>query len=296
MISKFSAKKPYTVFVGVVMIIVLGVVSLMKMSADLLPNISLPYVMIMTTYAGASPETVETVITKPIESTMATVSNIEGIMSMSGDSYSMVAMEFAQTTNMDSISLEISEKLDQIESYWDDDAIGTPIVMKMNPDMLPIMIAAVGKEDMSAAEISEFVQNDITPRLESIEGVASVTETGLISESVHVIIRQEKIDKINEQVFGYIDGEMLDAQKDIDEGREDLDESVQDIYDNIADLDESQADLDESQQELYDSWEELEEQRDEAEKGLKKLKKGEKELKKAQEAIIAELSSKLQMR
>lgn len=296
MLSKFSAKKPYTVFVGVVMIIVLGVVSLMKMSADLLPSISLPYVMIMTTYGGASPETVETVITKPIESSMATVSNIEGIISMSGDSYSMVAMEFAQTTNMDSVSLEISEKLDQIEAYWDDDAIGTPIVMKMNPDMLPIMIAAVGKEDMSAAEISEYVQNDITPRLESIEGVASVSETGLIQESVHVVIRQEKIDVINEQVFGYIDGEMLDAQKDIDEGRADLDESVQDIYDNLADLDESDLELEDSQRELYDSWAELSEQRDDAEEALEKLEEGEDEFKKIQSQVIAEISSSLQMK
>ena len=143
MFAKMSVKKPYTVLVAVVLVIVLGVVSLMKMTTDLLPNISLPYVVVMTTYVGASPETVETVVTRPVESSMATVSNIEGITSVSAENYSMVIMEFSQSTNMDSVSLEIREMLDQISGYWDD-SIGSPIIMKLNPDMLPIMIAAVG--------------------------------------------------------------------------------------------------------------------------------------------------------
>ena len=83
MISKFSVKRPYTVLVGVVLAIVLGVVSFTKMTTDLLPNISLPYVVVMTTYAGASPETVETEVTQVVEASMATVSNIESINSIS---------------------------------------------------------------------------------------------------------------------------------------------------------------------------------------------------------------------
>ena len=83
MFAKFSVKKPYTVLVAVVMVIILGVVSLTKMTADLLPNINLPYVIIMTPYVGASPETVEMAVTKPVEASMATVSNIESISSVS---------------------------------------------------------------------------------------------------------------------------------------------------------------------------------------------------------------------
>ena len=125
--SKFSVKKPYTVLVAVIMVIVLGIVSFWKMSADLLPNINLPYVIVMTTYVGASPETVEMVVTKPIESAMATVSNIENISSVSSENYSLVTMEFAQSADMDSVSLEIRESLDQIKSYWDD-SVGNPII------------------------------------------------------------------------------------------------------------------------------------------------------------------------
>ena len=162
MLGKFSVKKPYTVLVAVVLIIVLGVVSFTKMTADLLPNISLPYVIVMTSYPGASPETVEMVVTKPVESSMATVSNIENISSVSNENYSMVILEFAQSTDMNTVSLEIRENLDQIKSYWSD-SIGNPIIMKLNPDMLPVMIAAVGGEGMTSAQITELTQNTIIP-------------------------------------------------------------------------------------------------------------------------------------
>ena len=116
MISKFSVKKPYTVLVGVVLVITLGIVSFTRMTADLLPSISLPYVLVMTTYVGASPETVEAAVTQPVEAAMATVSNIESISSVSNENYSMVILEFAQTADMNAVSLEIRESLDHYEN------------------------------------------------------------------------------------------------------------------------------------------------------------------------------------
>lgn len=270
MLGKFSVKKPYTVLVAVVLVIVLGIVSFMKMTTDLLPNISLPYVIVMTTYPGASPETVEMVVTKPVEASMATVSNIEGISSVSSENYSIVILEFAQSADMNAASLEIRENLDQIKSYWDD-SIGSPIIMKLNPDMLPVMIAAVGYTGMSSAEISEMTQNDIIPELESIEGVASASATGLLEESVHVIIRQEKIDAINEQVFGSIDEEMKDAEEELAEGK-------QEIYDGQADLEEAKGEIEESKQDLIDSQKELDDNRKELEDGKDELAEGRLEL------------------
>ena len=218
MLGKFSVKKPYTVLVAVILAIVLGVVSFTRMSTDLLPSISLPYVIVMTTYPGASPETVEMAVTKPVEASMATVSNIEGINSISSENYSMVILEFAQSADMNAVSLEIRENLDQIKSYWNDD-IGSPIIMKLNPDMLPIMIAAVGNTNMTDAQVSEMTEKIVIPELESIEGVASASATGLFEESVNVIIRQEKIDVINEQVFSSIDEEMKDAEQELADGK-----------------------------------------------------------------------------
>ena len=287
MFGKFSVRKPYTVLVAVMLVIVLGIVSFTKMTSDLLPNISFPYVLVMTTYPGASPETVEMVVTKPVESSMATVSNIEEISSVSNENYSMVILQFAQSADMNAVSLEIRENLDQIRSYWDD-SVGNPIIMKINPDMLPVMIAAVGGKDMSAAEITDMTNDTIVPELESIEGVASVSGMGLLEESVNVIIRQEKIDAVNKQVFGSID-------KEIDENLAELQENKQDIYDGQAELENAKRDLADSEAELAQKQQELNDSKAELENSKKELADGRNELadKKSQlESGKTELNSK----
>ncbi|MBQ2100070.1 MAG: efflux RND transporter permease subunit, partial [Lachnospiraceae bacterium] len=260
--SGFSVKKPYTVLVGVVLAIVLGVVAFTKTTTDLLPNISLPYVIVVTTYPGASPESVETVITQPVEAAMATVSNIESIQSVSSDSYSMVVLEFAQSTNMDSISLEIREKLDQVKAYWDD-SVGNPMIMKLNPNMLPVMIAAVGVDGMDTAQVSAYVRDELMPELESIEGVASASATGLLEKSVHVMIRQEKVDQVNEKIRTAIDKKMEDAAKEIEEGRQkiedgqkELDDGKQGIIDGKKGLLDGEKQLQDGKQQLKDKQEE----------------------------------------
>ncbi len=274
MISKFSVKKPYTVLVGVVLAIVLGIVSFTKMTADLLPSISLPYVIVMTTYVGASPENVEMAVTKPIEASMATVSNIESVSSVSSENYSMVILEFSQTTNMDSVSLEIRENLDQISSYWDE-SVGNPIIMKLNPDMLPVMVAAVGKEGMDQGRVSTYVQDVIMPELESIEGVASVSATGLLEESVNVVIRQEKVDALNEKIYAAIDEKMKEAEEELINGKKELLDGKQELLDGKKEL------LD-GQQELAD--------------GKEQLNAGKAELENAQNSAIAQLAqSKTQL-
>lgn len=275
MISKFSVKKPYTVLVGVVLAIILGVVSFTRMTADLLPNISLPYVLVMTTYPGASPETVEMTVTQPVEASMATVSNIESISSISNENYSMVILEFSQTADMNAVSLEIRESLDQVKSYWDD-SIGNPIIMKMNPDMLPVMIAAVSMEGMDNAAISAYVQETVVPELESIEGVASVSATGLLEESVNVIIRQEKIDEINKKVYAAIDDKMADAAEELENGRKELEDG--------------KAELAENRQKLQDAQSELDGNRSELEKGKKELEDGKTELENQQNTISSQLA------
>ncbi len=270
MLSKFSVKKSYTVLVAVVLVLVLGVVSFTRMTTDLLPNISLPYAIVMTAYPGASPETVEMVVTKPVEASMATVSNIESISSVSSENYSMVILEFSQSADMNAVSLEMRENLDQIKGYWDD-SVSNPIIIKLNPDMLPVMIAAVGGNNMDAAQVTKMTEDIIIPELESIDGVASASATGLLEESVNVIIRQDKVDKVNQQVFGSIDEE-------IDEVLEELDENRQEIYDGQAELADARADLEESKQELADKWQELDDSKKEIEDSRKELEDSKREL------------------
>lgn len=219
--SKFSVRKPFTVLVGIIMILVLGVVSVTRMTTDLLPEMNLPYAIVITTYAGASPEEVETAVTRPIESSMATVSNIENVSSTSSENYSLVVLEFAQSTDMDSVSLEMREKLDQLGSVFPD-AVGSPLIMKINPDMMPVVIAAVSREGADRKELSSYVNDELSAQIESIEGVASVSVTGATEDSVQVIVDKEKVDAVNAKIFGALDKQFADAYKELDDAKKEL--------------------------------------------------------------------------
>lgn len=235
MLSKFSVKKPYTVVVGVVLILILGFVSFSNMTTDLLPNINLPYAMIMTTYQGASPETVEEVVTRPIEQAMATVSNIENVQSVSSENMSMVILEFSQTTNMDSVSIEMRESIDQISGYWDD-SVGNPIIVKMNPEMMPVMVAAVQKDGVEGADIADYVDDELISDLESIEGVASVSTSGGIEESVQVVLQQSKIDAMNVKIQNALNGQFEEAQEELDSARQEIEDGKQELEDGKQEL------------------------------------------------------------
>lgn len=266
-----SVKKPYTVLVGVILAIVLGVVSFTKTTTDLLPNISLPYVIVVTTYPGASPETVETTVTQPVEAQMATVSNIESIQSVSSENYSMVILEFAQSTNMDSISLEIREKLDQVKGYWND-SVGNPIIMKLNPNMLPVMIAAVGVDGMDDVQISSYVKDQVMPDLESIEGVASASATGLLEKSVHVVVRKDKVEQVNEKVRKAIDEKMADAAKEIEEGKQKLEDGQKELLDGQKGILDGKKGILDGQKQLEDGKKQLAEKQEETLKQLASTK------------------------
>ena len=215
MLSKFSVRRPYTVFVAVVIVIVLGILSFQNMSMDFLPNMEFPYALVMTTYAGASPEEVERAVTEPVEQAMARINNIKTVQSMSVNNMSIVFMEFNDGTDMSSTTVDMRESLDQITMQWDD-AIGSPTIMKMNPDMMPIMVAAFDYEGLESTEVTKKVEKDIIPEVESVEGVASVNESGGIEKKIEVIIQQDKIDKMNEKVQDAIDGKLSDAEKKLE--------------------------------------------------------------------------------
>ena len=212
MLSKFSVKRPHTVIVAVIIVLILGIVAYMGMQVDLLPSIDLPYSVIITSYVGASPEEVETVVTKPLEQSMATVANMKNIMSVSSENSSMIIMEFNQGTDMNAAANEMREKIDLVKPFWDDENIGSPMIVQVNPDMMPIMVASVDVEGMSAEECSAFVDESVLPRLESIEGVASVTAMGMAENRINVTIDEERIDEINEVIAASINGNIGKAK------------------------------------------------------------------------------------
>ncbi len=225
MISKFSVKKAYTVIVGIVLVLILGIVAYTKMTVDLLPAMELPYAIVITTYPGASPEAVETGVTKPIEQAVAAIDNVENIQSVSSENVSMVIIEFSSDANMDAATIDMRESLDQISGYFDD-SVGNPIIMKMNPNMLPVMVAAVDMEDSDIIELSEYVENTLAPSLEGVDGVASVTTMGVVEESVQVIIREDKVKEVNEKVKDALNEKFQEAEDAIADGESQIDSGL----------------------------------------------------------------------
>ena len=235
MLSRYSVKRPYTVIVGIVLILLLGYVSFTDMQTDLLPDMTLPYAVVYTTYPGASPEEVETVVTRPVEQAMATTSNIENINSVSSENISIVVLEFSQSANMDAATIEMRESLDQIESYWDD-SIGSPVIMKMNPDMLPVMVAAMEAGELSQSELTDLVNNEVLPELESIEGVASVSASGTIEEQVQVLLREDKIRDVNEKIRKALDDQFTEAQSELEAAQQEIEDGQQKLSDGQSQL------------------------------------------------------------
>ncbi len=300
--SRFSVKKPYTVIVAVIIVLVLGFQAFTRLSTDLLPSMNLPYAVVVTTYAGANPETVETVVTEPVESSMATISNIKNITSVSSENYSMVVLEFNQDANMDSVTIDMRESLDMLESYWPDE-VGSPIIMKINPDMMPIMMVAVDRDDMTIEDISDFVNQTLISEMESIDGVASVTASGLLESSLQVELSQDKINKLNEKLMSNLDTEFDEARQEIEDGKAELesgkaalDEQSQSFTQQMADasskitdgkitMSEKEADLKASLKEMEAGEKELDEKEKELQSSKEKLEANEETMLKLEQQL-----------
>lgn len=233
MLSKFSVKRPFTVLVAVVITLVLGFLSFQNMSTDFFPSMELPYALVMTTYPGASPEEVEKAVSEPVEQAMARINNVKELQSISINNMSIVMMAFNDGTDMASTTVDMRESLDMVTAQWKDE-IGSPTIMKMDPDMMPIMVAAIDYENLESTEVTKKAERDIIPELESVEGVASVNESGGIEKKIQVIIQQDKLDKMNEIVQDAIEGKLSDAQKKIDDGKKKLDDGKKEAAKKIA--------------------------------------------------------------
>ena len=236
----FSVKKPLTIFVTVLGIIVLGVVAYLKMTPDLLPNMDFPYVIIVTSDPGASPESIEQSITRPVEQAMATLDKIKTVTSTSQDSVSMVILEFEDGANMDTISVDIQQKISVLQGSWDD-TVSAPYVLKINPSMLPVMVAAVTREDMDVYDLSDFVTDELSGKLEGVSGVASISVSGAVTREAHVILDEKKLDALSEKLaeavkkqLGKAEGQLLSANKEVEKGQAALASAKKAMADGIV--------------------------------------------------------------
>lgn len=231
--EKISVTKPFTVLVGVIMVILLGIVSVTKMTLDLLPEMSLPYLMVITTYPGASPERVESDVIKLLESELGTISGVKNVTSTSSENYGMVQLEFEEDTNMDSAMVKVSSAVQEAAASLPE-GCGTPSIMEISLDMMATMSISVSKDDADIYELSSFVQNEIQPYIERQEGVASVDTDGLVEKTVHIELVKEKIDALNDKLLATV------SQKLAESGWE-LDKAMKEVQDGKSELEEAKA-------------------------------------------------------
>lgn len=223
MLAKFSVRKPFTIVVSVILILILGTISFINLQTDLLPEIDLPYLVVMTSYPGASPEEIEMIVTRPIEQVVATATNIKNINSISQENSSLVILEFNNNVNMDSAIIEINGSLDLIKGMWND-SIGSPMIIRLNPDMLPVMIASVDVKDMDISQVSSFVNEKIIPELESVSGVASVSGVGVLEENIEIFISPKKIDSLNKMILDEIDSKLSEAEEGLESAKKEIED------------------------------------------------------------------------
>ncbi|MGN0347454.1 MAG: efflux RND transporter permease subunit, partial [Lachnospiraceae bacterium] len=275
--SKFSVKKPFTILVMVLVIIMLGVVSVTRMQMDLLPEFSLPYVLIITTYPGASPEKVESTICEPMESALGTISGVENVYSIAYENYGMVELEFADGTNMDSIMVKVSTALDTVKDNLPEEC-GTPSVMELSMDMMASQYLAVAYEGMSMEELSRFVEDNVVPELERQNGVASISKMGLIDQTIHVELNQEKVDDLNNQILGIANDAFEEAMEDLEDAKQQLEDSEEQMAESRQELIDAQQELDDGRQELIDAQQDLEDGKQELIDGQEELDNGHQQL------------------
>ena len=262
--EKFSVKKPFTILVMVVAIIILGFVSLSGMTTDLLPKMSLPYLLVITTYPGASPEKVESGVSEPVESALGSISGVKNVYSMSYENYGIVELEFADGTDMDSAMVKVSSALDSVKSVLPEEC-GSPNIMEISMDMMASVYLAASYEGKDIQETSRFVEDTLIPYLERQEGVTSISDIGIVENSISVDLNQDKIDVLNEKILAKTNDAFADAVDQLNDAKKQLLESEQKLADSTQELVDGQKDIDDGRTKLDDAQKELDEQKEKLE-------------------------------
>lgn len=240
MLTRLSVKKPYSVVVAVAIIMLLGIAALVGIRTDLLPDVDYPYAVVTTEYTDASPEEVEATVTKPLEKAIASLGKTKEIHSISTSGKSIVTVEFNSSVDMDFIVAEMREAFEPLKSEWGS-SISSPVIRKVNPDTMPVIVASVDVEGEDAAGISKFVNDTLMSYFDGIDGVADLSVQGLVSEQVQITIDPDKLAEINEKIYNAIDGDYAKARAALEATDADLSSAStqlsSDLLNQVASID-----------------------------------------------------------
>ncbi|MFZ5633192.1 MAG: efflux RND transporter permease subunit [Bacillota bacterium] len=202
-IANFSVDRPVAITMLIVALVLVGVVSLPRLRVDLYPDMNLPFVLVTADYQGASPAEVENLVTRPLESVLSTVSNVQEIISWSEPGVTRIGIRLDWGTDMDQASLDIRDKVEMVRDFLPSE-VKTPRILKMDPNSWPIMSFTLSGSDLS--EMKRVAEDVIQPRLERVEGVASVYITGGREKEIKVVLNQSKL-----QTYGLTAGQVAQS-------------------------------------------------------------------------------------
>lgn len=179
----------------VIVVILLGVVSYGRIPIDLLPDLNFPVVAIITSYPGAAPQEVESLVSRPLEEVIGTVPNVKDVQSISTEENSLVIAQFNWGTDMDFAALDIREKVDLIKRMFPSD-VSTPMIVKFDPSLMPIMVVSM-TGGANQVELRDLAENVVKKRLERVDGVASVQVVGGEEQEIRVTVDLAKLNRHN---------------------------------------------------------------------------------------------------
>ncbi|WP_268870944.1 efflux RND transporter permease subunit [Halalkalibacter akibai] len=191
-IAKLSVLRPVTMAMFIVLLILLGTVSLYNLPVDLFPELDYPVVAVTASYEGAGPEEVEKLITRPLEEILSSVPNVETISSTSRTGGTLLLVSYDWGTDLDFATLAMRERIDQVRDSLPA-GVAAPQVMRFDPSMLPIVQLAVTEPTENIAEAKKLIENEIQPRLDSIDGVAAVQIEGGADQEIRLDVDPEQL-------------------------------------------------------------------------------------------------------
>ncbi|TGE32001.1 efflux RND transporter permease subunit [Desulfosporosinus sp. Sb-LF] len=191
-LAEVSVKRPVTIIMVMLIIILLGGISLSRLPIDLLPKIDIPVAIVVTEYTGVGPQEIEKIITDPLEGAVSTVENIDTVTSTTTEGRSIVIAQFKNGTDMNFATLQMREKVDTVKRLLPTD-VGAPMVMKIDLTAMPVVQLSLSAKDADLAKLQAIAEDKLKPQLERVAGAASVTVAGGYENQVEIKTHQEKM-------------------------------------------------------------------------------------------------------
>jgi len=193
-LSEFGIKRPVTVFMIFIGVTVIGLVAMLNLNIDLLPDMSFPIVAVMTDYPGVGPAEVEAMVSRPMESVVSMVRNVKNVRSTSKEGSSMITLEFDWGTDIDAAAIDVREKIDLVKSHLPS-GVQNPTIVKFDPALMPVMVVGVSSP-RGVSELRQYADDNLKDRLARIPGVASVTVQGGQDRQIQVNIDRTRMEAL----------------------------------------------------------------------------------------------------